>query len=44
MEKEAFSREKAPFTNKMNLNLRKELVKSYILSTFYDAETGLFGT
>ena len=40
MAKTAFNKEKTLFTNTLNLNLRKKLVKCYIQSmTFYGAET-----
>jgi hypothetical protein len=42
MAKAAFKKKKkkTPFTNKLDLNLRKNIVKCYILSiAFYDAET-----
>jgi hypothetical protein len=40
MAKAAFNRKKTFFTSKLNLNLRKELAKCYILcKALYDAET-----
>ena len=40
MTKAAFSRKKTPFTSKLDLNLRKKLVKCYIWRTaLYGAET-----
>jgi hypothetical protein len=40
MAKAAFNRKKTLFDSKLDLNLRKELVKCYIWNTeFYDAET-----
>jgi len=40
MAKEAFNKQKAYFTSKVDFNLRKEQVKCYIWSTaFYSAET-----
>jgi hypothetical protein len=39
MEKAAFNRKKTFFTNKLDLNLRKKLVKCYVWSTaLYGAE------
>jgi hypothetical protein len=44
MEKAAFSKKRALFTNKMDLKLRWKLVKCYVRSiTLYGAETGRFG-
>jgi hypothetical protein len=43
MAKAAFSKKKNLFTSKLDLNLRKELVKFYIWSiAFYGAETWTF--
>jgi hypothetical protein len=43
MAKAAFSKKKTLFTNKLNLELRKELVKCYIWSiALYGAETWTF--
>ena len=40
MAKTAFNKKKTLFTSKLDLNLRKKLVKCYILSmAFYGAET-----
>ena len=40
MAKAAFTKKKNPFTSKLNLNLRKKLVKCYVWSTArYGAET-----
>jgi len=40
MEKAAFSKKKTLFTSKMDLNLRKKLIKCYIWSmALYGAET-----
>ena len=40
MAKDAFSKKKTLFTSKLDLNLRKKLIKCYIWSmTFYGAET-----
>jgi hypothetical protein len=41
MEKAAFNKKRAHFTSKMDLELKKKLVKYYIWSiTLYGAETG----
>ena len=43
MEKAAFNRKKSLFTRKLDINLRKEIVASYIWSiALYDAETWTF--
>jgi hypothetical protein len=42
MAKAAFNKKKALFTSKLDLNLKKKLVKCYIWSiAFYGAETGI---
>ena len=44
MAKAAFNKKKTLFTSKLELNLRKKLVKHYVWSmAFYGAETGRFG-
>jgi hypothetical protein len=44
MEKAAFNRKKNLFTRKLDLNLRKKLVKCYIWSiALYRSENGHFG-
>jgi hypothetical protein len=43
MSKAAFNKKRAPFTSKMDLELRKKLVKCYICSiALYGGETGTF--
>jgi len=45
MAKAAFSKKKALFTSKLDLNLKKKLVKCYIWSiALYGAETGMLHT
>jgi hypothetical protein len=45
MAKAAFNKNRAPFTSKMDLELRKKLVKCYIWSiALYGAETWMFRT
>jgi hypothetical protein len=45
MEKAGFNKKRAPFTSKMDLELRKKLVKCYIWATaLYGAETWTFRT
>ena len=42
--KAVFSKKRTLFTSKLDLNLRKKLIKCYIWSmAFYGAETGHFG-